>query len=993
MLGRNWIFGLMIVAVAVLTVGSGFQQSFAHPITIDSSPKAFEGVRSPPKEVNVFFSEPIELSYSKISVIGPDGSRVDNNDPHNVEGDTASIGVTLKPDLPDGEYTVSTTVLSAVDGHVIPNTFVFGIGTTPQAGPNNEQQQQQDILSPGNSAARFPGMVGQVMVVGAAFGTLWLWKPLARVPWLSGALSQTRFSIDRSMIRLMIIGVALVLASGVAMIVMQAISINSGIPEAIATKFGNVWIVRMLQSSILMGIVLAVYRKAAKSNSSPSRTEIYAILILGLAVLVTSSLIAHAAATSQIPSIILDFFHNAAASIWIGGLILLGFAAVPKILAIADERVKATALSLLIPRFSTIVVTLLGIAVITGPVLLFTLENDLSLTLASVYGQILAVKLGLAAVMVGMGAYSQLVVQKRAVAVMIGGGSTVQGSSLRHFGRTLKAEAIVGIALLLAVSLMANGALPAGQFPAYARQQSTNGGQAAFAVEEPKVDFVRTLYTDGGGKIQLAVTPFAVGQNNFKISFLNQDGSSAAGIDSATIKLTQVDRGIGPIPIETKKQSDDSVFSANAAFSLPGTWHIEIEGVNSQGNNMLGSLEANVKPQVSNLEFKIDKYKTPDGGPPYNPVFDAARKSIWTGDQTPGKGQIWQLNIATGNYTLHRISGAALITNVILDPDGRLWYIDPIGGGSSGGSGGGNKGALGVYNPENNTNERFVMPEAGIPTAVQMDNNGDLWVPLLVTNGPDKVYKFDPASEKFTPYNIPTADGRPAGITMDSLGNIWFAELDAGKIAKVDPATGKITEYAPNSKLQTLDEPTAVLADPKSSDIYISEHEGHTITVFNSLLGTFREYPPVNKDGLPFGMAMDSYGNLWFAEHTIDRVGVIDPRTGEGSEAKVPIAGSTIQWITADNNGKIWFAAQGGEPSIGSITITAKPSTAPPSGGEQNESRTGGIPQLPFSFTNVVGPAIAAGIVVSALAYSKSAIDLKRNTKSALRLKSQSERQ
>jgi copper transport protein len=960
--GRCWLFGL-IAAVAVLTLASGIQQSFAHPVVIDSSPQAFEGVRSPPEEVSVFFSEPIELGYSKISVIGPDGTSVDNNDPHNVEGDTTSIAVTLKPDLPDGEYTVSTTVLSAVDGHVVPSTFVFGVGTKPA--PSIERQQ--NILSPDNSAARFPGMVGQVMIVGAAFGTLWLWTPLAKVPWLSSAMSQTRAAIDRSMLRIMTIGVALVLASGVAMIVVQAISINSGIPEAIATKFGNVWVARMLQSSILMGIVLAVYRKAAKSNASPSRAEMYAILILGLAVLVTSSLIAHAAATSQIPTMVLDFFHNAAASIWIGGLILLGFAAVPKVHAIGDERVRASAIAILIPRFSTVVVTLLGIAVITGPVLLFSLESDLSLTLASVYGQILVAKLGLAGVMVGMGAYSQFVVQKRAVAVMAGGGSSVQGPGLRHYGKTLKTEAAVGIALLLAVSLMANGALPSGQYPAYARQQSD--GQSAFAAE-PEAELARTLYATEG-KIQLVVVPFAVGQNNFKVSFLNRDGSAAAGIESATIKLTQIERGIGPIAVETKKVSE-GVFSADAAFSLPGTWHIEIEGVSSQGSNMLGSLDENVKPLVSNLEFKIDQYRTPESSLPLYPVFDQARQSIWVGDSMPGSGRIWQLDISTGNYIMYRIEGANLITITVLAPDGRLWYVDPLGGGSG-------KGALGFLNPEDGTIGRFVIPEAGIPSGIAMDGNGGLWMPLVQVN---KVARFDPATEEFSLYDIPTPVVQPAGIAADSSGNIWFAEAGAGKIAKIDPATGTIIEYAPNSKLQTLEEPTAVFPDPKSFNIYIAEHEGHKVSVFNTLLGSFREYPSVNEDGLPFGMAFDGYGNLWFAEHTIDRIGVIDPRTGEGSEAKIPIPGSTIQWITADDKGRIWFAAQRGS-AIGSITITAKPSTGPLDGDQAGQA---GIPQLPFSFTNVAGPAIAVGIVISVLAYSKSAVDLKHNVRAALRL-------
>ena len=68
------------------------------------------------------------MKYSKISVLGPDGSEVSKNDPHNVGGDTASLGVSLQPGLPDGTYTVSTKVLSAVDGHSVDNAFTFGVG-------------------------------------------------------------------------------------------------------------------------------------------------------------------------------------------------------------------------------------------------------------------------------------------------------------------------------------------------------------------------------------------------------------------------------------------------------------------------------------------------------------------------------------------------------------------------------------------------------------------------------------------------------------------------------------------------------------------------------------------------------------------------------------------------------------------------------------------------------------------------------------------------
>ncbi|MDP8889085.1 MAG: copper resistance protein CopC [Thermoproteota archaeon] len=995
---RQWYWGIIIGTIIIITFASyGMPESFAHPVYVDSSPRAFQSVPSSPTEVNVFFSEPIELEYSSIEVLGPDGSAVDLNDPHNVEGDTTSMGVTLQPDLPEGAYTVTTSVLSAVDGHVVGETFTFGVGTAVQQQQTGAGgQQQRDILSLEESISRFPGMVGQVIVVGAAFATLWLWKPLARVPWLSSAISKTRVSIDRNMMRLIIIGTGLVLASGAAMIVVQAISINAGIPEAIGTQFGNVWLTRMLQSSILMGIAVAVYRRLAKNKAIPHRAEIYAILILGLAVLVTSGLIAHAAATEQVVPILLDFFHNSAASIWIGGLILLGFVGVPKILSIGDSTIKSAALSILIPRFSTIVVTLLGIAVITGPVLLFTLESNLSLTVASVYGQILAIKLGLAGVMVAMGAYSQFVVQKKAVAIMASSSSSDGGDGatalyadrLRNAGKIFKAEAGVGIALLFMVSLMANGALPSGQFPAYEREELD--AQTAFA-EAPRTDFMRTLYT-AEGTIKLDISPFAVGQNTFKLSFFDQDGSNATGIESATIKLTQLERAIGPITVETTEQSDN-VFLADAAFSLPGIWHIEIEGVNTQGSNMLASPDLNIKPLISNIQFDTKIYNMSAANTsnnnnnnvlPLYPIFDMERQSIWVGDSLPGSGAIWQLDIATGNYTMHKIN-ATHVTQSVLASDGSLWYIDPLGAE--------NNGVVGLYNPaDNSSSARYVIPEEGIPSGIAIDGNGNLWMPIVVGDGSDKVVKFDPASEQFSSYNIPTPDARPAGITSDRLGNIWFAEAGAGSIAKIDPATGNITEYKPKNSLQTLDEPVGVFADPDSSDIYISEHSGHTITVYNSLLGTFREYPSINEDGLPFGMAMDSYGNLWFAQHEIDKIGVIDPRTGEGAEANIPITGSFVQWITSDNEGRIWFAAQRGS-ALGSTTTTASPAspqTVSDEGQQQLQNGTSGpispIQQLGFSFADVAGPIMAAGIVISALVYAKSVTDLKRNIRAALRL-------
>ena len=959
MAGRVLLLAFL-ATVALAASANAVPAAYAHPITIDSVPKPFASVPSTPREVSVVFSEPIEMSYSKISVLGPSGSRVDTNDPHQVGGDTATIAVTLQPNLPEGVYTVTTKVLSAVDGHVIESAFTFGIGTAPTQTPGGQTGAPKEILSPAESASRFPGMVGQVMVVGAAFGTLWLWRPLQRVSWLAGAIAARRSSIDLGMLKLVMIGAALVLASNVAIIAVQAIDIGAGIADAIATRFGNVWMTRMIESSILMIIAFAVWRKAAKSNMAPTRAEMLAVLVMGLAVLVTSSLIAHGAATGQLAAILIDFFHNAAASIWIGGLILMGFVAIPKLASLADERARLAAISILIPRFSTIVVTVLGLVLITGPLLLFFIESDLSLTLASTYGKVLAAKLGLAGAMVAMGAYSQFVIQKKAVSAMVGGGSAIDMGSLGRFGRMLKAETGVGIALLLLVSLMANSALPAGEFPQYKSQQDD---QAAFAEKPASQHYVQTIYTSTG-RIDLAIDPFVVGQNKFTVSFF--DGPAAAqDVSEATIKLTQVDRNIGPIPVDAKKVSP-GVFAADAAFSLPGRWVMEIEGVRPQSANIVASLDVEVRPAISSLSFDLKEYKTPEPSLPLFPVFDGERQSIWAGDTLPRSSRIWQLDMQTGNYTKHPIGNVTLITQVVIDQSGKLWYIDPT------------ESKLGLYDPDEKTNVQYILPSKGVISGLAQDGEGNLWMPVVQAN---RVVRFMPGNESFAQFDIPTPESRPVGISADRSGNIWLAE-SAGRIALIDIATGEMEEFEPSGSNKLI-VPTAVFPDPDGHDIYIAEHDGHTVTAFNPLFRTFREYPQLNEGGLPFGMAKDAFGNLWYAQHEIDRLALIDPRTGEGTEVKIPTAGSFVQWLTSDDEGRIWFAEQRGA-AIGLVAVTAKPQAPPqqPGGGEPEEPNTG-VPDLGFSLAEAAGPAIVAGIVLSGLFYAKSATDLKRNVRAA----------
>ena len=95
--------------------------------------------------------------------------------------------------LEDGVYTVTTKMLSQIDGHVTEDAFVFGVGeSTPlsltagngQAELDSAARSPFEELSVPDAIARYPALVGQVIVVGFCLASLWLWSPCWAVNWL-----------------------------------------------------------------------------------------------------------------------------------------------------------------------------------------------------------------------------------------------------------------------------------------------------------------------------------------------------------------------------------------------------------------------------------------------------------------------------------------------------------------------------------------------------------------------------------------------------------------------------------------------------------------------------------------------------------------------------------------------------------------------------------------------------------------------------------------
>jgi putative copper export protein/streptogramin lyase/methionine-rich copper-binding protein CopC len=1180
------LVAISLVALILFTIAD---RAFGHAFVLDSNPSPSQLLENPPKRVEVFLSEPVDDRYSKITVIGPDGKQVDEKDTEHIGGDQSTLGVTISREgLKDGVYTVSTKMLSQIDGHVTDNAFVFGIGaetsisTSVASGQANQPSGTSSPLtqlSVPDAIARYPALAGQVIVLGAAFSSIWIWSPFAKVKWLGEPSSesvhqkktksnrlpfdfaQMKRSVDVRLVKLMLVGTLMVVIADFGMIYALAYSLNIGIIDAMTTKFGNIWFVRTTVSFLMLAVILFVQVKITRrtkvererndfsgriiGNPITSRlisnSELVTIMVVSIFALLTTSLMGHGAAISsgaQI-AIAIDFIHNVSASIWIGGIFYLAFVVVPKLKEnkSLNGGVKNCVLAIIIPRFSTLPVVVLGVIVITGPFLLYILEDNLNLTLASLYGKALLVKLILAAVMVMLGVYNQKVVHRSSLHAVteasVGGymqqqvvlsrsktneklssssslpttppvdansrgseegmsESTIiqilkslkqkiisfprnqtrlsfdsrekknidgikpnrdSGSSndpsgkdpnpswlipISRFNRSIKIEAALGILLLGAVAVLTNTGLPASEFQGQFQQQDEHGKNTAVQNLINSTTGINNGIAEGGGastggfsstqylengtkRIKIAVEPLAVGNNNFKIEFLDSAGNPI-DIPAVEMKMTQTEQDIGPIAVQAQKVSK-GVFSADAAFGLAGQWDLFIEGVTNKSAtpNLAADFNIFVKPDLDQIEYSVTQIALPGNrSQPLYLVYDGSRDAIWVGDTAIGSGRIFEYDIAENQFHEHRINGSNIITTMSMDQsNGKIWFIDPI------------TKALGLYDPDSNTSRLYKFPnDRIIPSSIAVQSNsvaalpgiggtgynggtGDIntsdqnenktstetiWITSPSTN---EVLMFDTLAGNFKSIPLPTANSSPLGVATDPYtGQIWVAE-GIGKIASIDPHNNfTISEFSPTAsdsqENDTLLSPTSLLRSPYTGEIYISEHDGHVVSVFNPFFKTFTELPKLNPDSLPFGMTFDKDRNLWVAEHVTNKIAVIDPVNGKHKEVTIPSSTPFIQYLTTDNDGRVWFAEQRGD-ALGYITSSVNfmqnpsPSLSTSSGsqGQEQAAENRNIrssaanqttifsPLFNLSYEYFMAPIIATGVVASAAFYTNSVVRLK----------------
>ena len=582
---RFWTATIAII-VLCLALGRSAPSAQAHAQYIRSQPAESAALDQAPIEVLIWFTEAIEINYSEIRVVDATGAQQDNDDTH-VHFDPTNPGITLKPNLAQGTYTVLWRVLSSVDGHRTAGTFAFSVGQAigpappPQAGTidfDTDASTPPRWLAVTNRWLAFAGMAAFIGAV--VFPALVLPAGLRAIR----ADDRNLEAIARKASR--VIGVTVISALAVITVTTalslwlqawaatgQADSL-SGLKDVWTdTRFGEIFTLRL---SVLIGAILlatiALKRLPGLLEKQDLREAAWlCLLVAALALPLTTSLNSHSAAgrTETELYVASDWLHLVAGGIWIGGLLQLVLLTTA-ILSLTDNR--ASFLAAVIPRFSAVALVSVAAVVATGVFQWWHFLRGISAVFDSDWGYILVVKVTLLLPLLLLAAFNLLVVRPRFVSFVFGGIRTASSRIMKwelRFRWAVAAEVGFAAAVLLFAALLTESSIPSRSTAA-----GPDGRTTTAAVPTPSglAQSVRA----GDLNLSLDVYPGIAGQNELGI-FLNDADGDERTVQNVIVRFKYLDESLGENEDFAQPFHPPTHYTLSTSqLSLTGSWQIEV---------------------------------------------------------------------------------------------------------------------------------------------------------------------------------------------------------------------------------------------------------------------------------------------------------------------------------------------------------------------------------------------------------------------------------
>ncbi|WP_406485400.1 copper resistance CopC/CopD family protein [Streptomyces sp. NBC_01563] len=610
------VFGLLL---------GGAGPASAHAALTGSDPQDGAVVATAPKEVTLTFSEQVALGDDSIRILDPDGKRADTGAaPRDLQsGSTVKYGVSLHAGLPDGTYTVAWQAVSA-DSHPVSGAFTFSVGApskTTVALPTD--QAGGGLVGTLYDIARYAAYAGFILLAGGSAFVLACWQ---------------RGAGARPLQRLVVRGWMTLTVATLAMLLLRNPYTGSGkladafdldgLKAVLDTKPGAALVSRLLllgASALFIAVLFGAYAKREDEREKKDLTFGLAIggTVIAAGIAGTWALAEHASTGIQ-PGIAMpvDVLHLLAVAAWLGGLTALLVA------LYRTPDMDATA----VRRFSGIAFGSVVVLAATGIYQSWRQVGTWSALTGTGYGQLLLVKVGLVAVLIGIAWFS-----RRWTARLITGGgdastetrdgetapagtaaagtsttetsgsaevpdisgataedparaaqlarqqaavATAEKKRIRDadpdrsgLRRSVLAEVGVAVALL-AVTTVLTSTEPARTEEEAARASTAASAPATAGPVEMKLPF-DTGGENGKGMVRMEITPARTGANELHLWV---DGSDGKPMDVPEVKVafTLESKDIGPLPVVPARLTEGHWTADGVQIPMAGNWKVAV---------------------------------------------------------------------------------------------------------------------------------------------------------------------------------------------------------------------------------------------------------------------------------------------------------------------------------------------------------------------------------------------------------------------------------
>ena len=538
----------------------------AHALLLQSEPPVNATLQDAPRQITLYFSEPLERQFSSVSVVDQDGQRPQQTVEFDDSDDTV-MRVLLEPAGP-GFLVVSWETVSVVDGHRITGSFPITIlnqdGSLPAAAPPAAVSARGEEAQADLAVAKFLQLAAGCLLAGALLFTLWVAPALRRDAGDAAGLASDRRCLVAAIAALLVIA-----AAAVGELLLQASNIGSSAGDVLATRWGERWLLRQVLLAVaLAAIVTSILQAQLRRWLIPAGLAAAAVAFA------TVSSTSHAAAgAGSFWATTIDFVHLFAASVWIGMLAMLAllFAWARREL---PRESRPPVLETGLQRFSSVAVVSLTLLLLTGTLSAVIEIARLDDLVDTGYGRALLLKLLLVLPLLSVAAYNAYILRPRYA--MSTGDPTSDGDErlARFEGRFART---IGVELALALGVLLVAAFLVQITPA--RGAGSTSASATFSEMSDAGDF----------EVTLTVEPARPGFNSFEVGL--------AGDVSVVeqVRLEFFDRSGGTSEARLVLDGANGAYAGRGPFlDKAGDWQVRVNLRQSRDSDLSVPFELSI---------------------------------------------------------------------------------------------------------------------------------------------------------------------------------------------------------------------------------------------------------------------------------------------------------------------------------------------------------------------------------------------------------------